>query len=153
MKGGTMMHGMFSGAVLAAMFIVLSGCAATEKSLRERGFSPLTQSELEALYSRARTVHGTVTMQGAKSVRVTWTYTPDGVVKIDWVEGAAEGSWWIAGGKFCRNFKVIDHGKEFCVTIYKTEKNEYNAFHSEGEFIDTGTESFTFTGGREELLF
>ena len=147
------MQGIVLGAVLAAIFMVLSGCTATEKALRERGFSPLTQSELEALYSRARTVHGTMDFASAESERVTWTYTPDGVVKVDWIEGAAEGSWWIAGGKFCRKFKVIAHGKEFCVTIYKTGKNEYNAFHSEGAFIDTGTESFTFTGGREELLF
>jgi len=147
------MPGMFLGTVLAAICIGLFGCAPTEKALQARGLSPLTQSELEALYSRARTLHGTVTMQGAKSVRVIWTYTPDGVVKIDWIQGAAEGSWWIAGGKFCRKFTMIDHGQEFCVTIYKTEKNEYQAFHSEGEFIDIGTESFTFKGGREELLF
>src|SRR5712692_4677158 len=144
-----MMPGIFLGAVLATVFIGLSGCAPIEKSLRERGLSPLTQSELEVLYSRARTVHGTI----AQGVRWTGTYAPDGVVKVDWRQGADEGSWWITGGKFCRKFKVIDDGKEFCVTIYKTGKNEYKAFNSDGSFSYIGTESFTFTGGREELLF
>jgi hypothetical protein len=151
--GGKIMHGIFSGAVLAAIFIGLSGCAITERSLRQRGLSPLTQGELEALYSRTRTAHGTIIMAGTTAEDVRWTYTPDGVVKVDWRQGAAEGSWLIIGGKFCRTFQVINDGQEFCVTIYKTGKNEYNAFHSEGVFIDIGTESFTFTGGREELLF
>jgi hypothetical protein len=139
--------------MVAAIFIGLSGCAITEKSLRQRGLSPLTQSELEALYSRTRTAHGTIIMAGRTAEGVRWTYTPEGVVKVDWRQGGAEGSWRIAGGKFCRTFKVINDGQEFCVTIYKTGQNEYNAFHAEGFFIDIGTESFTFTRGREELLF
>lgn len=143
------MPGMFSGVVLAAICIGLSGCAITEKSLRERGLSPLTHSELEALYSRTKTLHGTT----AEGVRWTGTFAPDGVVKVDWGEGADEGAWRIVGGKFCTTYQVINDGQEFCITIYKTGKNEYKAFNAEGLFIDAGTGSFTFTGGREQLLF
>jgi hypothetical protein len=126
--GGKIMPGIFSGAMVAAICIGLSGCAITEKSLQKQGLSPLTQSELEVLYSRTRTAHGTT----AEGVRWTATYTPDGVVKVDWRQGAAEGSWRIIGGQFCATFQVINDGKEFCVTIYKTGKSEFKAFDSGG---------------------
>jgi len=44
-------------------------------------------------------------------------------------------------------------GEERCHTIYKTGKNEFKGFNAKGSFGSTGTASFTFTGGREELLF
>ena len=142
------MQGLFSGAVLAAICMVLSGCPPTEKALRERGLSPLTQSELEAVFSRTKTIRGT-TAEG-----VTWTgpYTPDGVVKVDWRQGSDEGSWRITGGKFCAKYKVMYDGEERCHTIYKTGKNEFKGFNAKGG-VSAGTASFTFTGGREELLF
>jgi hypothetical protein len=143
------MQGMFSGAVLAAIYVILAGCAPTEKALRERGLSPLTQSELEALYSRTWTFRGTL----PEGLKWTGTYTPDGVVKVDWRQGADEGSWRIIGGKFCMTFKVILNGEERCVTVYKTGGNEYTAFNPDGSFIFTGTAAFTFTRGREELQF
>ena len=62
------MQGLFSGAVLAAILIVLAGCALTEKALRERGRSPLTQSELEAMFSRTRTFHRTIAEGGSGTV-------------------------------------------------------------------------------------
>lgn len=133
----------------ATICIVLASCAPTEKSLRARGLSPLTQSELEALYSRTRTVRGTT----AEGVTWTGTYTPDGVAKLDWRQGGDEGSWRITGGKFCAKFKVMYDGEERCFTIYNTGKNEFKGFNSKGSFVSTGTAAFTFTGGREELQF
>jgi hypothetical protein len=150
-EGGKIMQGLFSGAVLAAVLIVLAGCALTEKALQERGLSPLTQSELEAMFSRTRTFHRTNAEGGSGTV----TYTPAGVVKLDWIQGADEGFWWIAGDKFCVKYNIkykpILRGGERCFTVYKTGENEYKAFNAEGS--SAGTVSFTFTGGREELQF
>jgi starvation-inducible outer membrane lipoprotein len=48
---------LFLSALMGAAVLMLSSCATTEKSLQERKLSPLTHSELEALYSRAWTTH------------------------------------------------------------------------------------------------
>jgi hypothetical protein len=131
------MKSRFFGAVLAAAFMALGGCATTEQSLRERRLSPLTQSELEALYARTRTIRGT----RADGLAVTGTYTQDGVAKLDWGRGADEGSWRITEGKFCTKYQVIRDGAERCFTIYKTGENEYKSFFPDGTF--NGTASFT----------
>jgi hypothetical protein len=128
--GGRIMKGMFFGAILAAVFLTLVGGATTEKSLRERGLSPLTQSELEALYARTRVIRGS----SPDGLGLTGTYTKEGGARLDWGRGAAEGSWRIIEGKFCTKYKVIRDGEERCFTIYKTEENEYKAFLPDGTF-------------------
>lgn len=131
------MKGMFFGAVLAVSFIALAGCATTEKSLRERGLSPLAQSELEALYSRTRTI-GWTTFDG---VRVTATYTYNGVAQLEGAGFTHQGSWRITGRKFCTQYQTIRNGAETCFTFYKTGENEYKNFYPDGSLGATG--SFT----------
>lgn len=127
-----MMKGMFFGAVLAATFMALSGCATTEKSLQARGLSPLTQSELEALFSQTRTLRAT----NAEGLTGTWTFTPDGVAQGGGGLESEEASWRITGGKFCTK-DTIGSGVEKCHGIYKTGENEYQAFHPDGSLAAT----------------
>jgi hypothetical protein len=131
------MKGMCFGAVCVATFVALVGCATTETSLRDRGLSPLRQSELEALYARTRTIRGT----SADGLAVRGTYTQEGGATLDWGRGSDEGSWRISGGKFCTRYRVIRNGEERCFTVYKTGENEYQSFFPDGTF--NGTASFT----------
>jgi len=127
-----MMKGMSFGAVLTATFLALSGCATPEKSLQARGLSPLTQRELEALFSQTRTLHATT----AEGLTGTWTFTPDGVAKGGWGLVSAETSWRITGGKFCTK-DTRGSGVEQCHSLYKTGENEYQAFHPNGALSAT----------------
>jgi hypothetical protein len=130
------MQGLYFGAMWAAAFLTLSGCAPTEQALRARGLSPLTHSELEALYARTRTIHGS----SPDGLGLLGTYTQEGVARLDWGRGAAVGSWRIAEGKFCTTYPGIRNGEERCATVYKTGENEYKAFLPDGTF--NGTTSF-----------
>jgi hypothetical protein len=118
-------------------FITLSSCALTEKSLREKGISPLSQSELQALYSQPRTIQGMDTT----GVRGTGTYTLDGEARLQWSGGLDEGRWRIKAGKFCTTFPTLYNGQEHCFTVYKTGDNEYKFFNPDGSFHST----FSFT--------
>jgi hypothetical protein len=130
------MQGLCFGAMWAVAFLVLSGCAPTEQALRARGLSPLTQSELEALYARTRTIRGS----SPDGLGLLGSYTQEGVARLDWGRGAAVGAWRIAEGKFCTTYPSIRNGEERCVTIYKTGENEYKAFLPDGTC--NGTTSF-----------
>jgi len=123
-----MMKRLLFSAVFAAFFLTLSRCALTEQSLRNTGISPLSQSELQALHARPRTFQGT----SATGDRVTGIYTPEGVGKIQWSGGEAEGSWRIKDGKFCVTYAPLWGGAERCFTVYKTGDNEYKSFHPDG---------------------
>ena len=131
-----MRKGMVVRAIVAAAFLTLVGCATTEHALRERGLAPLTHSELEALYTRTRTIRGS----SPDGLGLTGTSTQEGGARLDWGRGAAEGSWRITAGKFCTKYKGIRDEKERCFTIYKTGENEYKAFLPDGTFH--GTTSF-----------
>ena len=130
------MQGMVCGAIVAAAFLTLVGCATTEQSLRERGLAPLTHRELAALYTRTRIIRGS----SPDGLGLTGTYTPEGGAKLDWGRGAAEGSWRITEGKFCTKYTGIRHEEERCCTIYKTGENTYKAFLPDGTLH--GTTSF-----------
>jgi hypothetical protein len=131
-----MRKGMVVGALVAAAFLALIGCTTTEQSLRARGLSPLSQSELEALYARTRTIRGS----SPDGLGLLGTFTQEGGARLDWGRGAAEGSWRITGDKFCTKYQGIRNGEERCVTIYKTGENAYKAFLPDGTF--NGTTSF-----------
>ena len=131
-----MRTGMVVGALVAAAFLTLIGCATTEHSLRARGLAPLSHSELEALYARTRTIRGS----SPDGLGLLGTFTQEGGARLDWGRGAAEGSWRMSGGKFCTKYQGIRNGEERCVTIYKTGENAYKAFLPDGTFH--GTTSF-----------
>ena len=127
------MKGLCFGTIVATACLTLIGCAPTEQSLRARGLSPLSQGELEALYARTRTIHGS----SPDGLGLLGSYTQEGVARLDWGRGAAVGSWRIAEGKFCTTYQGIRNGEERCVTIYKTGENEYKAFLPDGTFQGT----------------
>ena len=122
-------------AVFAAFFLTLSSCALTEQSLRDKGISPLSQSELQALYARPRTIQGT----SAAGDRVTGSYTPEGMAKLQWSNGGAEGSWRIKDGKFCTTYSTLRGGEERCFTVYKTGDNEYKSFNPDSSLNVTAS--------------
>jgi hypothetical protein len=124
---------LFLCALMGALFVILSGCATTEKSLQERGLTPLTHNDLETLLSRTRTVRWT----SAKGVAGTGTYTQDGTAKLAWNGGGTEGSWRVSGDKFCTKYPTIRNGNETCFTMYKTSESEYQSFSPDGSFNAT----------------
>jgi len=124
---------LLSSALMAIALLLVSGCATTEKSLQERGLTPLTHSELETLMSRTRTARWTT----SKGVTGTGSYTQDGTAKLAWSGGGAEGSWRISGDRFCTKYPTIRGGNETCFSLYKMHENEYQSFFPDGSLNAT----------------
>ena len=103
-----MMRGTISivRSIVLSTLLVLAGCAMTEQSLRDKGASPLSQGELEALFSRTRTIKW-ATNTGATG---TGTYTKDGVAKLTWTGGGDDGTWRIKDGRFCTKYRTLRNG-------------------------------------------
>lgn len=59
--------------------MMLLGCATTEESLQESGLPPLTQSELEVMYDRTRTMD----WSNPKGASGTVTYNADGTAYVN----------------------------------------------------------------------
>lgn len=125
------------GVVTTTLTMVLAGCATGEKSLRERGYAPMSQAELEQEHARTRTVNWTNVQGGAG----TATYEADGTARVTWANGSDEGRWRIVDGNFCNQWKTVRNGAERCVRTYKTGDNEYRTFDLDG--TPASTLSFT----------
>lgn len=113
--------------------LMLSSCATTEKSMQERGLTPLTHNQLKTLMSRTRTTHWTT----AENVTGTGTYLDDGSAEITWGGRAAQGAWRITGDKFCTRYPTIRKGNDVCYTLFKTGEKEYQLFHQDGSLNAT----------------
>jgi hypothetical protein len=132
MIGRWMMIGFVAG------LLSMAGCAAmTEKTMREKGLAPMTQSELEAFYSRNRAFnfanYAGWKGNGTSHVGGTIAVNPQGADRF-------EGKWRIAGGKYCTRF--ANETKEDCLTVYQVSAKEQQVFFPDGswyasrEFID-----------------
>jgi hypothetical protein len=128
------MKGRFLGIVLAAGLLALASCAMNEKSQREYGLSPLTQNELEALFSRTRT-YSWIDYMGKEG---TGTDYPDGKMQI-YAPDEISGSWRIRGDKFC--FEIPSSQEDMCSAVIRTQQNEYKLFRPDGSYYMT----FSFT--------
>ena len=130
------MRRVFLGALAVMLFASFSGCAVTEKSLRDKGMSPQTQKELEERFSRPVKS----SFQNVSGIRGTVTYTPDGTVRVDSPNIIDTGTWRIKDGKFCTKYTKIRNGEETCFTTYKTGPKEYTSFFADGSYNATVTD-------------
>ena len=128
-----MLKTLFLGASLLAVLFMLSGCGPSRESLRKRGLSPLTHSELESLFSRRRTTRWT----SAEGVNGAGAYDEGGAAKLNWRHGQATGSWRIVGDTLCTKYPKIRQGSENCFSLYRTRDNEYQLYFPDGAFNAT----------------
>src|SRR5262245_12765816 len=122
------MRNVFHSALAVFLVGTLAGCAVTEKSLRDKGMTPLSQKQLEERYSRPVKI----AFHSAGGVRGTGTYTPDGTARLDSSNFSDTGVWRIKDGKFCGKYTRIRNGQENCFTFYKTGAKEYMSFDADG---------------------
>ena len=103
--------------------ILLSGCVTTEKKLMEEGNKPLTQNQLESLFSQTRTIN----WKSAKGSTGTSIIRPDHTSEWKWSGGSGAGKWEIRGNRYC---VIPNDGNESCRTVFKTGDKEYTLFES-----------------------
>ena len=113
--------------------IALSGCGTAEKMAQDKGYAPLSQSELEQSHSRTRTV----TWRNAAGNGGTATYHADGTAQVTWNGGADEGHWRIVDGRFCSKWTTVRNGVENCTRSYAVGENEYQAYNADGSLNST----------------
>jgi hypothetical protein len=119
------------GGFVVLFAVALSSCATTtEKSLRDRGLSPMTQKDLEQRFSRPVNAR----FEAATGVAGTVAYTPDGSARLDAPNISDTGKWRINNGKACVTWTKIRQGQEGCFTLYKTGPKEYTSFASDGSY-------------------
>ncbi len=114
--------------LVVATTIFLSGCVANEKQITEEGNTPLTRSQLEALFSQTKETR----WKNAKGTTGVATMYANHLIEVKWNGGSAQGKWDIRGNNYCDVFDNRDR-KEKCRTVYKTGENEYTLFEN-GEF-------------------
>ena len=102
--------------------ILLSGCVTTEKKLMEEGNKPLTQNQLESLFSQTRTFK----WKSSKGTTGTGVVRQNHTAEAKWSGGAESGKWEIQDNMYC----VIFSGNKSCRTVYKTGEKEYTMFES-----------------------
>lgn len=114
-----------------SLFLLLVGCATTEKKLQEDNLKPLSQAELEALYEGGKTV-------SVKNAKFTGTviYHSDGKCEAQWARRQDTGTYDIRDGKLCAQWGWIRDGKEECSMIYKLGDNKYKAIFPNGGFYE-----------------
>jgi hypothetical protein len=127
------MKTLFWSIAVAGLVVTVTGCAMTEKSLREKGQAPMTQQQLQDMYAQPRKVAWT----NDRNQSGTAAYTPDGVGRVEWPGGGATGKYRIVDGKFCSTYAAIRNGVETCFTVYQLGPKEMASFFSDGSFNAT----------------
>ena len=112
----------------AALGLALAGCATSEKSLVEQGAKPLSESALQAEFSRPRKTNWTT----ANGVGGISHFTSDGKVSANWGSGSAEGRFRVHQAMLCTTFKDFAAGAERCSRVYRTGDNRYRSFLADG---------------------
>ena len=112
-----------------SLFLLLVGCATTEKKLQDDNLKALSQAELEALYEGGTTI----SFQTAKFSGTT-IYHSDGKSEAHWGTAKDTGTYDIRDGKLCAQWAWIRNGKEECFSIYKLGDNKYKAISPNGSF-------------------
>jgi len=110
---------------ILAIFIgtMLSGCVTTEKKFMEEGNKPLTQSQLETLFSQTITYD----WKNTKGNTGVGTTRPDHTGEAKWNGGSETAKWDIRGNEYCI---IFNSGKESCRTVYKTGEKEYTMYEN-----------------------
>lgn len=124
-------------AAIAAMLLAsAAGCASAEKSLQEKGLSPLTQKQLEERFSRPRKV----SFQSATGVRGTASYMPDRTARVEAPNLTDTGTYRVQDGKLCFKWATIRKGEEACFSYYQTGPKELKSIAADGSLNATITD-------------
>lgn len=121
--------------VVSTLALTLAGCGTAEKRMQDQGYAPLTQTELEQMHARTRTMSWSNPAGSSGTV----SYEADGAAEVNWSGGTDTGRWRIDEGQFCIQWQTIRNGVENCTRLYRAGDNEYRVYNMDGTLNSTVT--------------
>ena len=119
-------------AILCVFCLLAFGfaCATTthEVKIQEAGARLMTQSDLEALFSKE--LNATYDSPRGKG---TLGYTPDGTQVVDYGRSSDTGVYRFENGLFCSKWNTLRDGKELCARMYQVDEKEFHIVGPSGE--------------------
>lgn len=116
-----------------AVGMLLAGCALQDSILikeptpAERGLTPLTGKEVQAVLNKAR-----YRWEGAQGATGTALTSGDGRVRVMWETGAVNGHMRFTDTGYCSRFEGVRNGIEDCYRLYQTGPDEFAVVRQDG---------------------
>ncbi len=115
--------------VIGGLFLLLTGCVTAKQKKLEAGFKPLSNHELQTLFSK----NNDATFVSNKNGMVTsMTYFKDGRQKFSNSKLSDEGNWRIVGDTVCSVWKELRQGAEECTTFFQSADNKFEVYKKTG---------------------
>ncbi len=105
-----------------ALALTIIACAAHEVKLKEQGLQPMTQAELEQLFSKP-VEFSFSTPETSGDLKYA-----DGKSEGTWRQGSGKGTYEIKDGLFCSRWDFRNMS-ERCFRVYKISDTEYHYVH------------------------
>ena len=120
-----------SGILLVALLV--AGCAVSEKSLVEKGATPLSGAQIQQLNSPGAVAN----WRNQEGRSGTVAYLAEGKVEIKSGTFSDVGSLRYTENGVCSKYTTVRNGAETCFKMYKTGPNSYATVNQNGEVEST----------------
>ena len=117
------------------LLFYLSGCAAKKQDKLDSGVKQMTTKELKSFFSEKRTAKNYVVK---KTRWYTYTYFPDGTIKIDRKGRTRHRVYSINNDRLCLKSKPTSR-KKTCSYWLKIDNETYYTYGKDGSLIDEQT--------------
>ncbi len=116
---------------IASFLILLSGCVTAEQQMLNDGYKPLTNDELNALFSTPKKMRWTLQSMEQGDVELL----PDKTATISRSGGVDYGTWRAVDDRLCINWERLRASGEQCNILFQVEENKFKVFPPSGRFF------------------
>lgn len=119
---------------ISSFLILFSGCVTGKQKMLNDGYKPLTNQELNALFSKNLTMRWTLQSMEQGNVEMS----PDKTAIISHAGGIDDGIWAAENDRLCISWKRFRGGGKECNTFFKIGDKKYKVFRPSGfDFLVT----------------
>ena len=117
--------------LISSFLLVLSGCVTAEQKMLDDGYKPLTNQQLNELFSTPLTMRWTLQSMDQGNVEMS----PDKTAKITHSGGVDYGTWETENDRLCISWDRFRGGGKECNTFFKLEEKKFRVFRPTGQFF------------------
>ena len=117
--------------LITSFLILVSGCVTAKQKMLNDGYTPLTNQDLEALFSEPVTMRWTLQSMDQGNVDMS----PDKTAKITHAGGIDYGRWAAEDDRLCISWDRFRGGGKECNTFFKIDDKKFKVFRPSGQYF------------------
>ncbi|MGI9537676.1 MAG: hypothetical protein ACR2PB_11455 [Desulfocapsaceae bacterium] len=117
--------------LISSFLVLFTGCVTAKQKMLNDGYKPLTNQELDVLFSKSVTMRWTLQSMDQGNVEMS----PDKTAKISHSGGIDDGTWETEDDRLCISWERFRGGGKECNTFFKIDENKFRVFRPSGHYF------------------